>query len=249
MCSLTTAATTTAPAALLDTICSNFNCVNGQCYLIGTTPKCSCDTVFKGDACDIVDLSKVEFIIIGSMIIFKWHRPPRLNNYSFLYYRLDDPDMILYKRDILIGDHESSALVGNLQDGVADYQICIEKEDVADRAVLTQSMEFATNCVQVSTSPDYHTVFAWFIAGCTVVAAVLLIYWQRDKIELLYFNRAITINNGIYNYNVAELIRLEKVRKEREKEYELLHKAEQGQYSRYDKGTLNKMTLETIADE
>jgi hypothetical protein len=108
-------------------------------------------------------------------------------------------------------------------------------------------MEGVTNCLEVKTEPDYHNVFAWFLAGCVVILAVLLIYWQRDKIELLYFNRAITINNGIYNYNVAELIRLENVRKQ--KEYTLLSRTDMGTYTSCEKGKINNMTLETINDE
>ena len=233
---------------LLDTLCRQISCTNGDCYLVGSAPKCSCNELYTGENCDVINLSKVQFIVIGSMVIFKWPRPPRLKHYSFIYYRIDDPMMSIYARDITIGDHESSALVGNLRDGVTLYRICIEPTDIAEYAVLTQSMDHVTNCVSVSTQPDYHSVFAWFIAACSCVVVVLLIYWQRDKIEILYFNKTVTVNNVVYNYNVPELIRLEKERNIRE--YQLLHKEEEGSVPRAEKvGKLNRMPLETIEDE
>ena len=239
MLSLAECQTTTL--SLLDSICASVNCPNGHCYIVGSQPMCACDVVFKAPNCEVVDLNGVNFIIIGSMVIAKWAQPPRLTDYAFVYYRITDEKAYIHKRTIDISDYESSVLVGNLRDGISMYRICIEPETIAKEAVLSQSMDHVTNCVNISTQPDYHTVFAWLIAACSCVAAVLLIYWQRDKIELLYFNRAITINNGIYNYNVAELIRLEKVRKDREKEYNLIQRIEEGR--------MNKMPLETIQDE
>jgi hypothetical protein len=92
--------------------------------------------MYKGDNCDIIDLTPVNAIVIGSMVIFKWPRPPHLDRYSFVYHHLGDN--VIYEHSIIMADDDTSALVGNLRDGIADYRICVEKQDVA------QSHDFIT---------------------------------------------------------------------------------------------------------
>ena len=231
---------------ILDTFCSHDTCTNGDCYVVGTEVKCSCGDLYSGELCEIVNLDRVEIIVIGSMVIFKWPRPPRLKGYSLLYYCVDEPNKIIYKHDIALTDRESSVLVGNFRNGIATYRICITSQYNADIAV--ESMESLSNCVNVTTHLDYHSFAGWLLAALSCVGAVTLVYFQKDKIELLYFHRPSAI--GVqYNYNVEELIKNEKLRKERELNgshnlQEVVHV-----YNHKDEGNLNKVTLETIKDE
>lgn len=161
---------------------------NGECYVIGDQTRCICPHLFKGAHCEDVDLAHVHYSIIGSVVIFQWPRPPRLRGYSFVYYQLDKPDKMLYKNKILMSDDDQSVLVGNLREGAATYRICIEDEYIANRVMTTNSVEYLTNCVDLRTGPDYHTLAAWGLTILLCVGAVLVVYTQKDKIELLYFS-------------------------------------------------------------
>ena len=196
-----------------DDICVADACANGECYVVGDAAHCDCGDVYTGDRCEDINLKAVELIVIGSMVIFRWPHALRLKNYSFIYYCLDDPQMTIMRREITFADDDNSVLVGNFRDGVSLYRVCVDTNDIADLSIQTQSTEHTSNCINVSTAVDYHSLVGWFLAALCAVAAVTLVYLQKDKIELLYFHRAYNLHSG-YHYNVEELIRNEKLRKE-----------------------------------
>ena len=173
----------------LSKLCSPGPCRNGQCYTVGNTERCYCPARFHGSRCEHVDLDQVMFSVLGSVVVFRWEHPPRLNGYSFVYYELDNPNSYKYKTDIIMKDNENAALVGNLKGGYTLYRICIEDELLADKVVNQDAVEYLTNCVNLTTEPDYHTLVAWCIAAMLAAVAVLFIYFQRDKLELLYFSK------------------------------------------------------------
>ena len=84
-------------------------------------------------------------------------------------------------------DHECSVLVGNLKGGRTHYRICVEDDLTAERALAGNTIELLSNCVQIATQPDYHTVAGWILAALLACVVVLLMYSQREKIEILYF--------------------------------------------------------------
>ena len=133
-------------------------------------------------------MARIDHAIIGSVVIFQWPHPPRLRGYSFVYYRLDNPDGILYKNKIIMSDDEHSVVVGNLHQGSAQYRICIEDEYIADRVVSTNFVAQLSNCINLQTGPDYHTLAAWCLTIMLCVIAACLVYTQKNKIELIYFS-------------------------------------------------------------
>ena len=181
-------ASSTTPS-LLRLLCTSNPCRNGVCYLVGTTRRCVCDEIYKGDVCEFINLDEVRYALIGSMVIFQWPRPPRLEGYSFVYYEPSSSDIVLYKRKIDMKDNEHSVLVGDLKGGKTHYRICIEDEYIAEKAVVSNSAELLTNCLDVTTQPDYHTLVGWILAFFLAGVCVLLMYSQRQKIEILYFSR------------------------------------------------------------
>lgn len=176
---------------LLASLCSPSACRNGQCYVRGKETLCYCQSWFKGPRCEYVNIDHVSYTVIGSMVIFQWPRPPRLNGYSFVYHELDKPDSGIHKTDIVMERSERAALVGNLRGGYTMYRICIEDKFLAYRAVDENSLEHLSNCINLTTQPDYHTLVFWCIAAMFVCVVVLLIYCQKDKFELLYFSRPV----------------------------------------------------------
>ena len=86
-------------------------------------------------------------------------------------------------------DTENSILVGNLKGGSTHYRVCVEDEYVAEKALDTTSVELLSNCIDINTQPDYHTLAGWCIAVLLSCVAVFFMYNQREKIEILYFNR------------------------------------------------------------
>ncbi len=113
----------------------------------------------------------------------------RLKGYSFIYFKTESSKLTLYKRSISMGDNENSVLVGDLYGGRAHYRVCIEDEVVAERALDSNSVELLSNCIDIDTQPDYHTLAGWCIAVLLSCVAVFFMYNQREKIEILYFNR------------------------------------------------------------
>ena len=131
------------------------------------------------------------------MVIFQWKSPPRLKGYAFVYYEVDSSEMLLFKRNIYMRDNENTVIVGNLKGTHTLYQVCIEDEEVAEKALSTQSLEHITNCVQLQTQPDYHTLAGWVFAVIVALVIVLLMYSQRDKIEILYFSKPVYIPKAL----------------------------------------------------
>ena len=179
----------TSTPSLFQRLCASNDCRNGECYLVNTQIKCVCDSVFKGDRCQFVNLDQVHYALIGSVVIFQWPRPPRLKGYSFVYYEPADPNLILYKRSIIIHDNENSVLVGNLKGRKTHYRICIEDEYIAEKALASNAVELLSNCIDLTTQPDYHTMVGWVLLFLLAGCAILLMYSQRQKIEILYFSR------------------------------------------------------------
>ncbi|ELU16713.1 hypothetical protein CAPTEDRAFT_199176 [Capitella teleta] len=179
---------TTQPS-LWKLLCSSNVCRNGECYVIGNQPKCVCDDLFTGDRCQYVNLKSVDTVTIGCTVIFQWKRPPRLRGYSFVYFRLDSTDHVLYKNGIYMKDNDRSTLVGKLDRQNADYRVCLEDEYTADLVVRTKALDNLNNCVVVRTEPDYHTLVAYIFAAMLGCVVVILIYYQRDKLELLFFSK------------------------------------------------------------
>ena len=97
--------------------------------------------------------------------------------------------MTLFKRNIIMRDTENSILVGNLKGGRTHYRVCVEDEYVAEKALDTTSVELLSNCIDINTQPDYHTLAGRCIAVLLSCVAVFFMYNQREKIEILYFNR------------------------------------------------------------
>lgn len=179
----------TSTRSLFQRLCASNDCRNGECYLVNTQIKCVCDSIFKGERCEYVNLEKVHYALIGSVVIFQWPRPPRLKGYSFVYYEPSDPNLILYKRSIILHDNENSVLVGNLKGGKTHYRICIEDEMVAEQALESKGVDLLSNCIDLTTQPDYHTMVGWVLLFLLAGCAILLMYSQRQKIEILYFSR------------------------------------------------------------
>ena len=113
----------------------------------------------------------------------------RLKGYSFVYFEPENPQVTLFKRNIIMRDSENSILVGNLKGGSTHYRVCVEDEYVAEKALDTTSVELLSNCIDINTQPDYHTLAGWCIAVLLSCVAVFFMYNQREKIEILYFNR------------------------------------------------------------
>ena len=173
----------------LSTMCASSPCRNGQCYAVGSEIKCLCDIIFKGDECQDVNMDAVTHSMIGTALVFKWSEPPRLQGYYFVYYRLDSEQLVLFKNAIRMDDNENAVIVGDLQHAKSVYRICIEDEFVADLAVSTKSTEGLRNCIEIETQPDFHTMAGYFIWVMLFALVVLIMYWQRDKIEFLYFQK------------------------------------------------------------
>jgi hypothetical protein len=188
----TDVAPTTQPN-LLKLLCSNNLCRNGQCYVVGDEAKCVCDDLFRGDRCQYVNLDVVDTITIGCTVIFQWTRPPRLRGYSFVYFRLDSTDNIVYKNEIFMKDNDRSTLVGKLDRQNADYRVCLEDDYTADLVARTKALDNLANCVIVRTEPDYHTLMGYVFAGLLACIVVVLVYYQRDKLELLFFSKPMFI--------------------------------------------------------
>lgn len=106
-----------------------------------------------------------------------------------MYFEPENPEITLYKRDIILRDNENSVLVGNLKGGSTHYRVCVEDEFTAEKAIDTTSVELLSNCIDINTQPDYHTLAGWCIAVFLSCVAVFFMYNQREKIEILYFNR------------------------------------------------------------
>ncbi len=173
----------------LSSLCDFSSCRNGECYVVGQEAKCLCLSMFQGDRCQYLNMDDVTHTVIGGMAIFQWPQPPHLKGYSFIYYDLDDPEGTIYTKAITMMDDQNSAIVGNLRDVHAHYRVCIEENYLANQILANNAVEYLTNCVNVVSEPDYHTVAAWILAiiFCCVVAT--MVYCQRDKFELLYFSK------------------------------------------------------------
>ena len=183
----------TTPNSLLRLLCSSNVCRNGECYIIGSTPKCICEELFRGDRCQYVNLDAVNTVTIGCTVIFQWSRPPRLRGYSFVYFRIDSSDRIIFKNKIIMKDNEMSTLVGKLDRQNTEYKVCLEDEYTAELVVNTNAVDFLSNCVIVRTEPDYHTMAGYLFTGLLCCVVVVLIYYQRDKLELLFFSKPLFI--------------------------------------------------------
>jgi len=90
-------------------------------------------------------------------------------------------------------DNENNVIVGNLKGGRILYQICIEDIDVAERALTSQTVELLRNCMELQTQINYHTLAGWGLAFFLALMIVLLMYSQRNKIEILYFSKPVYI--------------------------------------------------------
>ncbi len=102
-------------------------------------------------------------------------------------------------------DNENSVLVGNLKGGQAHYKVCLEDEYLAEKAMDSNSVELLTNCIDIDTQPDYHTLAGWIIALFLCCVAVFFMYTQREKIEILYFNRQIILPVGLAEIDIPSL--------------------------------------------
>ena len=111
--------------------------------------------------------------------------------------------------DIFMKDNENTVIVGNLKGGHTLYRICVEDQIIAERALSTQSVEILTNCVELHTQTDYNTLAGWVLAVLLSVTIVLLMYSQRDKIEILYFNSPVYIpkalQDSLASHDVAHM--------------------------------------------
>ena len=192
-------------------------CVYGTCDVRNDVVTCLCSDVYTGSRCERVNMNIIDVITIGNTVIFNWPVQPLLQNFSLVYFRVHDPsnDVTVAKKSLQFLGDETSILVETFEQTLETYRICIEPNNVASHAVVIQTTDVITNCIDVTTQIDYHSLAGWFLSIIFCLTAVLLICCQRDKIELIYFNRPWNINAG-YNYNVEELIRNEKLRKEKE---------------------------------
>ena len=197
----------------------NARCVHGKCvFTDGNKMTCLCSEVYAGNRCERVNMRVIDVITVGNSVILKWPVQPVLTNFSLVYFRVHDSahsDVTITKKPIRFPPDETSLLVDTFDGVLKTYRVCIESTSVANVAVATQSSNVTTNCRDVTTQIDYHSLAGWFLSFIFCLTAVLLICCQRDKIELIYFNRPWNLNVG-YNYNVEELIRNEKMRKEKE---------------------------------
>lgn len=178
-----------AQVSLLRKICSAVRCRNGECYVVNRSPRCVCESTFKGDQCEYVDMDQMRYSFIGNLLIFEWVRPPRLKHYSFVYYEPLMPHPDLNKKPILMRESEDTVLLGNVKGGNTRYRICIEDDIIAERVMSTNSLDLLTNCIEITSSPDWHSLAGWCLAAILTSVAVMLMYHQRDKIEILYFSK------------------------------------------------------------
>lgn len=180
--------------SLLQRICATVKCRNGECYLVNQSAHCACESTFRGDRCQFVNLDKVHYSFIGNLLVFEWYHPPRLKKYSFVYYEPLQREPQLFKKPIQIRESENSVLLGTVKGGSTRYRVCIEDDDIAERVMSTRSLDLLTNCMEITTGPDWHTLAGWCLAAVLSSVAVMLMYHQRDKIEILYFSKPYTMS-------------------------------------------------------
>ena len=112
-----------------------------------------------------------------------------MRGYSFVFYEPDQTDPVLHQRPLVMSDDDTSVVVGTFRGPRALYRVCIEEDDVASQAVDSHQMALLSNCLDLQMSPDYHTLAGWLIAVFLSGVAVIFMYNQKEKIEILYFNR------------------------------------------------------------
>lgn len=159
--------------------------------------RCVCESNFSGDLCQRLNVSAIGHVVLGGTVILHWDRPPRLRGYSVVFQEARNATgptegSRLYKTPIAMREDSRSLLLDNLKGGGTPYWVCIEEDTTADMAVSTQAVNGLTSCLYVSTLPDYDSLAGWALALSLSGLTVLLIYLQRDKIELLYFSRPMT---------------------------------------------------------
>ena len=134
-----------------------------------------------------VTFFQIRLAAIEDSVILQWISPPRLTGYKLVYYETVDPLSMMYTQDINMKDKDISILVSGLKSGRTHYRMCIEDSLTANLAVATHGFTLLTHCLEVHTSADYHTMFAWLLAFCLFGVVLLLVYAQRQKIQILYF--------------------------------------------------------------
>lgn len=159
--------------------------------------RCICESNFSGDLCQRLNISAIGQVVLGGTVILHWDRPPRLRGYSVVFQEARNTTgptsgSLLHKTPIVMREDSRSLLLDNLKGGGTPYWVCIEEDATADVAVATQTINRLTSCLYVSTLPDYDSMAGWALALSLSGLTVLLIYLQRDKIELLYFSRPMT---------------------------------------------------------
>lgn len=156
--------------------------------------RCVCESSFTGERCQHLNMTVIGQVVLGGTVILHWERPPRLRGFSVVFQEARNsscpsPGSTLQKSAIVMKEDARTLLLENLRGGGTPYWVCIEEDRVADRAVATQRTDELSNCLYVSTLPDYDSMAGWALALLLSGLTVLLIYLQRDKIELLYFSR------------------------------------------------------------
>ena len=164
-------------------------CINGICYVINNKKTCSCGRFFFGTQCESVNMKSVEYTAIGSIVIFKWHIPPRLRRYSFVYFEKYQSPILLQKHAISMTKSQTMLILPNLKPGRVTYTVCVVDDAIADVSVGYESTELLSGCVDVLTQNDYETLAGFCIAAVASIVVVVLVCSQREKIEILYFNR------------------------------------------------------------
>lgn len=156
--------------------------------------RCVCESGFTGERCQHLNMTTIGQVVLGGTVVLHWERPPRLRGFSLVFQEATNssgpaPGSTLRKSAIVMKDDARTLLLENLRGGGTSYWVCIEEDRVADDAVSTQRTDQLANCLYVSTLPDYDSMAGWALALLLSALTVLLIYLQRDKIELLYFSR------------------------------------------------------------
>ena len=220
-------------------------CRNGECYVVDQREvRCACYPFYFGERCEHVNATAASRVVIGSVVIFQWPRPPRLRGYSFRYQPLDRPPRTTLQLTsngqpassadscpptvgdpsrrcsaIRMRDGDVSVVVGNLEGGGITYRICIEDEQTwpggvgAGWAAASTTVDLPVggdaggvlpppdSCVLVVTQPDYDSLIGWGLVAMLTAVVILLMYSQKDKIELLYFSRPMA---SFYAYDLEE---------------------------------------------
>lgn len=182
-------------------LCEMSNCQHGSCYIVNSSIKCACEEAYNGDRCQNVDLSKIKIIVVGTTVVFQWEHPPRLSAFTLIYYKFGSQSKIS-KRSILMRNNDYSLIIGDLQGSLTHYRVCVESDALSYKIGSISSANSLKNCVDVVTKPDYHSIAAWCLLLLLVCVILLLMYSQKNKIEILYFATPVYVPRYLQDENI-----------------------------------------------